>query len=121
MEIAGFDTGGYTGLWDDGNTPKIGKLALLHEKELVLNQDDTKNMLAAVETVRKLSDVIDLNAFDDRIAKRTGGALIPEEFGTFEQTVNIYADFPNAIEYNEISAAFDDLINRASQYAFRYQ
>jgi hypothetical protein len=36
----GFDTGGYTGEWG-----KSGKLAILHEKELVLNASDTENLL----------------------------------------------------------------------------
>ena len=35
-----FDTGGYTGEWGS-----YGKLAVLHEKELVLNKNDTKNYL----------------------------------------------------------------------------
>ena len=34
--IGQFDTGGYTGSWG----PE-GKLAMLHEKEMVLNKDDT--------------------------------------------------------------------------------
>lgn len=36
-----FDTGGYTGDWNSIE----GKLALLHEKELVLNKEDTDNIL----------------------------------------------------------------------------
>ena len=43
LKIAGYDTGGYTGSWGTA-----GKLALLHEKELVLNKEDTKNLLASV-------------------------------------------------------------------------
>lgn len=46
-----FDTGGYTGAW--GNS---GKFAMLHQKELVLNQDDTANMLKAVEALREITD-----------------------------------------------------------------
>jgi hypothetical protein len=42
-----FDTGGYTGAW--GNE---GKIAVLHEKELVLNKDDTRNILRAVTIAR---------------------------------------------------------------------
>ena len=45
---AGFDTGGYTGEFDNA------RLAFLHEKELVLNQEDTNNILAAVNAVRML-------------------------------------------------------------------
>jgi len=45
----GFETGGYTGTWS-GND---GRLALLHQKELVLNKDDTSNMLKIVGMVRE--------------------------------------------------------------------
>ena len=44
-----YDTGGYTGSWG-----KEGKLAVLHQKELVLNQDDTTNILKAVEAIRQV-------------------------------------------------------------------
>ena len=46
---ASFATGGYTGSW--GNS---GKLAMLHEKELVLNKDDTSNILKAVNAIRQV-------------------------------------------------------------------
>ena len=38
-----FDTGGYTGEWGSD-----GRIAMLHQKELVLNADDTQNLLNAV-------------------------------------------------------------------------
>jgi hypothetical protein len=41
------DTGGYT-----GNFGPEGKLAMLHEKELVLNKQDTLNMLRMVALAR---------------------------------------------------------------------
>jgi hypothetical protein len=40
-DITGYDTGGYTGEWG----PE-GRLAMLHQKEIVLNARDTENMLA---------------------------------------------------------------------------
>jgi hypothetical protein len=45
-----FDTGGYTGRWNS----KEGKFAMLHEKELILNKDDTANMLAMIKMVREI-------------------------------------------------------------------
>jgi hypothetical protein len=39
-EVEGLASGGYTGEWGSE-----GKLAFLHEKELVLNADDTANFL----------------------------------------------------------------------------
>ena len=47
------DTGGYTGEWG-----KEGRWALLHEKELVLNKNDTANILDAVKISRSVDDKI---------------------------------------------------------------
>lgn len=49
-QISGYDTGGYTGDWSSNK----GKLAILHEKELVLNKKDTENMLAMISMVREI-------------------------------------------------------------------
>ncbi|MEC2150793.1 phage tail tape measure protein, partial [Bacillus velezensis] len=54
-KISSFETGGYT-----GTGLGSGKLAILHDKELILNKTDTKNMLETVKQVRNLSDS-DLN------------------------------------------------------------
>ena len=51
--IASFDTGGYTGAWG-----KSGKLLMAHEKELMLNKTDTKNILGAVDIVRNIASKI---------------------------------------------------------------
>jgi len=42
-------TGGYTGAWG----PE-GRMAILDEKELVLNKDDTKNFLDATAILRTI-------------------------------------------------------------------
>jgi hypothetical protein len=55
--LVGMDTGGYTGEWDSS-----GRLAMLHQKEIVLNAHDTENFLAAVNIVRDISRAIDLRA-----------------------------------------------------------
>ena len=44
IRAATYDTGGYTGNWNSSD----GRLAVLHEKELVLNKNDTANMLKIV-------------------------------------------------------------------------
>ena len=113
-KITGLFSGGYTGSWGD-----TGKLAFLHEKELVLNAQDTNNILAAVNLVRELNSAIDLRA-----ASSSLGALLrsPGLSGTgsmLEQNVTISAEFPNAVNHYEIEEAFNTLINRASQYAYR--
>ena len=106
----GFDTGGYTGKWG----PE-GKLAVLHEKELVLNKEDTSNLLKIIEIVR--------NAIDNNISTAGFGLLraagVSTNNETLEQNVTITAEFPNATDHNEIEQAFDSLINRAAQFANR--
>lgn len=108
-----FDTGGYTGDWDGE-----GKFAMLHQKEIVLNKDDTANFLKTVDIVRQISEMIDLNAMS-----ASGGlgslfaASVNKDAETLEQTVHITAEFPNATNKNEILDAFDNIVNLASQYA----
>lgn len=104
------DTGGYTGEWG----PE-GKLAMLHEKEIVLNQEDTSNILKVVEIVRAM---IDANAANAGIGVLHSPGINTQN-QNLEQTVTITAEFPNATNHNEIELAFDSLINRASQYANR--
>ena len=45
-----YDTGGYTGQWGSE-----GKLAVLHQKELILNAKDTENMLNIINQVREIT------------------------------------------------------------------
>lgn len=111
-----YDTGGYTGEWDSS-----GRLAMLHQKEIVLNAHDTENFLAAVNIVRDLADIIDLRAAAQYSALQamTSSALVSTMAQTLQQDVTIHAQFPNVRERTEIEAAFDNLINRASQFANR--
>jgi hypothetical protein len=62
-----YDTGGYTGKWG----PE-GRMAMLHQKEIVLNAHDTENFLMAIEMVRAMSDRLELNA---RLAQLAMGSL----------------------------------------------
>ncbi|QPR71034.1 transglycosylase SLT domain-containing protein [Bacillus licheniformis] len=48
-KVASFDVGGYTGTWGSS-----GRLAMLHEQELVLNKADTSNVLKIVELTRNI-------------------------------------------------------------------
>jgi len=48
----------------------------------------------------------------------TAGSVTSNQ-SEMQQNVEIHAEFPNAENRDEISAAFDDLINRAAQYANR--
>lgn len=113
QKIFHFATGGYTGEW--GNS---GKLAMLHQKELVLNAEDTKNFLAGIEVLRDVVQRIDLQAMYAG-STNIAAARVGSSKSTLAQEVNIHAEFPNAVNHNEIEQAFDTLINRAAQYANR--
>ena len=106
-----YDTGGYTGEWGQD-----GKLAVLHQKELVLNASDTANMLDIVNVVRDIMQQIDAQALYSR-GRRFDLPRIETRAETLEQNVHIEANFPNATSHQEIEQAFDNLINLASQYA----
>ena len=114
-QVLYYDTGGYTGEWGPG-----AKLAGLHEKELVLNQDDTKNFLAGISILRDIVKIIDIQAASQGGAVDSVRAASAMPFAqTLEQQVSIKASFPNATNHSEIEQAFDTLINRAAQYANR--
>lgn len=114
--VIGLDTGGYTGDWG----PE-GRLAMLHEKELVLNKEDTSNMLSLVDILRGISksDVEGMMqlAFADGIVGTAGfGAITNSSSSVGGNTFNITAEFPNANDVNEIRQAILSLPNLAAQY-----
>lgn len=109
-----FDTGGYTGAWGSE-----GRVAMLHEKEIVLNKEDTSNLLTAVDMIRQVAKIIDLNAYSSAGFGSSLIGLASGSAGQFEQNVHITAEFPNATNREEIYAAFTDIVNLASQYANR--
>lgn len=113
----GFATGGYTGNWG----PE-GKIAMLHEKELVLNADDTVNMLKGVKLARQLAQEIDVQALRQRFTTLPyypGAEIQGIGNSSVEQSVRIEASFPSVTDRNEIQEAFNNLVNRAAQYANR--
>ena len=124
LGIPGFATGGYTGIFDDA------KLAFLHQKELVLNQSDTENILAAVQAVRTIgTDLfksIEKSLDGNAIAAMAlmGQKLNPVATApiqdSIEQTVHIdKVEFPNVTSRTEIEEAFISLTNDAAQWARR--
>ena len=113
-----FDTGGYTGSW----AGSYGKLAMLHQKELVLNEGDTANFLAGMEFLDKIVSMIDLYSANAQL----GGVLSSPSFSSYgsanevlEQNVHIEASFPGVSDRHEIEEALNTLVNRASQFAGR--
>ena len=124
--VTQYATGGladYTGpAWLDGSAT---------QPELVLNSEDTENTLATVESVRKI-DVATLALVADTLNNAAASMMsylgnsfhangVPSNDNSLEQNVEIHAEFPNATNHTEIEEAFDNLINRAAQYANRKQ
>lgn len=113
--IRGYDTGGYTGSWGPD-----GRLAVLHQKELVLNAQDTSNFLAAAGVLRNIAGMIDLQAMYQQMISPTAAVAQTGSIGGFlEQAVHIEASFPNVSDRNEIQEAFNNILNTAAQYANR--
>lgn len=110
--LDGYATGGYTGDWGTSD----GKVALLHEKELVLNKKDTANILDSVNIVRDMNNQINRNiryaSFAQQVAAQIKGQLQNE----LKQKVEIQATFPSVTNSNEIEDAFNNLVNAAAQY-----
>lgn len=110
--LAEFDTGGYTGSWANGDTN--GRMAMLHQKEIVLNATDTANLLDMVKYQREML-MIERDAALNKVSavneslKSNGGIINP--------VYNITASFPNAVDHNEIELAILDLPNFAAQRA----
>lgn len=117
-----FATGGYTGDWGSD-----GRLAVLHQKELVLNQEDTKNMLAAVQSIRELAP----SMIAEMRARISGTAAASQSlFGSrysgirsafdrkateLAQSVQINADFPGVRDAIEIKEALESLVQTSAQ------
>lgn len=138
LKTVKFATGGYTG----DNVPASGALAVLDNKELVLNEDDTANMLKMIYTVRDMQNKVSTNTNSssildglniDGIIKQimqttvqsfTAAAAsisnfnISKEPQDINQNVSISANFPNVQNHNEIELAIQNLTSIAAQKAF---
>ena len=119
--LIGYDTGGYTGTWGDKTfDDKNGKLAVLHQKELILNATDTENILATVSAVRDLVAGLKTQALNGlSTAFAIGGMTTKETAQDINQNVHITAEFPNVSSSSEIENALLNLNERAIQYAFK--
>ena len=123
---SGFATGGYTGEQDNS-----GRLAVLHQKELVLNADDTKNFLDGITMIRDMSSLN--GSISNAIVSAIGGmalslgnvkagigpSMTSSSTTTDNNIFNITAEFPNANDVNDIREAILSLPNYVSQYVGR--
>lgn len=120
-----FATGGYTGEWSNGDTE--GRVAMLHQKELVLNKTDTENMLAAVQAIRDFSPELiasiraKLSAVSLASQSLMGSRLassspdFSKEPTELAQNININADFPGVRDAIEIKEALESLVQTSAQ------
>jgi glycerate kinase len=123
--ILGFASGGYTGAWGSN-----GKIAMLHEKELVLNKKDTENMLDAVNLLRTFS----VSEIADSIigAAKTSASILASVTSKASQAVagisnnqtnnyrdmTINADFSGVKSADAIYQALTELSNYGMQEAY---
>ena len=119
-QLSGYDTGGYTGTWDN-----TGRLAFLHQKELVLNADDTSNILKAVSAIRDLTSLngsissaiaTSIGSMAMNLVANGGGNINTNSNSNAENQFYITAEFPNANDVETIREAILSLPNLASQY-----
>ena len=114
-DLEGFDTGGYTGSWGS-----YGKLAMLHEKELVLNARDTDNFLNTMEIMERILQMLDLQTMSSQLGGILSSPTLRDPGNqVIQQHIEIEANFPEATDRFEIEEAFKSMANLASQYANR--
>lgn len=113
-------TGGYTGNWSDSTFEKDnGKLAFLHQKELVLNETDTANLLSVVSMVRTMTAQLKNGSLSNSFGFDSISGLKQDKNTEIEQNVHITAEFPAVNSTAEIENALLSLNDRAIQYAYR--
>ena len=112
-----YASGGYTGDWNSDE----GKIAILHEKELVLNKDDTKNFLDGIKILRHITSGVQTSLLAKTESMNIKSLISNEDTdkNQIDQNVQIEATFPNVNSKREIEEAFDDLVNLAAQRAMR--
>ena len=122
-----FKSGGYTGSWNGSGVDGIGgRMAVLHQKELVLNAEDTENMLKAVNVLRDLQ----LNNLVNSLLNTTAvisSALAGINSASYSginnynssqnqyRNVTVNADFSGVRSADEIYQALIELENSGSQ------
>lgn len=99
-------------------TPQIRSVAE-DGAELILNSDDTKNILSAVAHMRDIVRM-KMSSINGTLGKQTSGVvnktIVNKDIQQVEQQVHIDATFPNVSVASEIEEAFSNLVNQAVQY-----
>ena len=100
-----FDTGGYTGSWDSS-----GRLAILHQKELILNAGETKDFLKALNILRSISGQTSLYDLENRINAQAELVQATLEHSNMMSQISDLID-ANALAYQMhlVSSAINDV------------
>lgn len=120
-KAASLDSGGYTGTWSNSTNNAEGRMAILHEKELILNKEDTKNILESVKMQRGLMESIkgrgsSVKNSIQNMSSNISNIQNSNRMSTVEQNITLSPSFPNARDRSEIEAAFEGLLGKASTY-----
>ena len=112
------DTGMYTGEWGSN-----GKLAILHEKELVLNKDDTANLLKGIDILKNinLNDILKpVDMFKNLVSQISLPNLGDVASRSNSKTENVFniskLEFPDVRNSEEIQNAILNLPRLAMQF-----
>lgn len=132
--FAYYRSGGYTGEWADDS----GKLAVLHQKELVLNESDTSNLLKAVDSVRELvannssidvssiaAGLVQTGAIQAQMLAQVGQGLLSAMSSvvttnnqSYNNNMTVNADFSGVRSADAIYQALRELENYGAQQAY---
>jgi uncharacterized coiled-coil DUF342 family protein len=118
--VVNFDTGGYTGDWNPSEgiseDPKGGKLAVLHQKEMVLNKEDTSNLLEAVKINKEMFSGLMNSSPISNIMNNTSNHSNVNEGDTVYNIESL--ELPNIQNVSQFLEELKNLPNRAIQYKY---
>ena len=88
---------------------------------MVLNSEDTSNMLSIVDMVRQIAKVIDLNAAaaSGMYSSMSSAYRVAGNNGAVQQEVTVYADFPGITSADGLEDAFKNIASDALHYTNR--
>ena len=124
--LIGYKQGGYLG--NRFNADEIvpnsdgGKLFVGHPGELILNQEDTQNILNAVDMVRSMAAAARNGSYNELIRQSRGVVDMDSIQSTNSESPIYYqveCNFPNATNVEDIQKAILTLPDIAPQYAYK--
>lgn len=106
-KLKSFDTGGYTGSWGSD-----GKLAMLHEKELVLNKGQTEDILNVVKLMNKMNIAIPKINRNSTIPTSTSNVTNGDNY---EINVNIESFGGSKSEANNLGKEISNILKKTGR------